>query len=124
MLGLNETMDRLAMANSVRCYVHVLRREDCHVLRRAFDFEAEGERKKERSTRIWKRQVEEESMKVGLRKEDALCYSEWSVGVKKDCSLVEVNVTSIIVGELPYFKDWCLSFSHKVEHKTLEHVAV
>ena len=32
MLGLSETMDQLAMANSVRWYGHVLRREDGHVL--------------------------------------------------------------------------------------------
>ena len=38
MLGLNETIDQLAMANSVRCSGHVLRREDGHVLRRALDF--------------------------------------------------------------------------------------
>ena len=30
-----------------------------------------------------KRQVEEESMKVGLRKEDALCRSKWSVVVNQ-----------------------------------------
>ena len=30
---------------------------------------------------VWKRQVEEESVKVGLRREDALCRSKWSVGV-------------------------------------------
>ena len=46
MLGLNETMHRLAMANSVRCYGHVLRREDGHVLRGALDFEVEGQRRK------------------------------------------------------------------------------
>ena len=40
MLGLRETMDQLAMANSVRYYGQVLRREDGHVLRRALDFEA------------------------------------------------------------------------------------
>ena len=34
MLGLNETIDQLAMASSVRWYDHVLRREDGHVLRR------------------------------------------------------------------------------------------
>ena len=35
MLGLNETIDQLAMANSVRWHSHGLRREDVHVLRRA-----------------------------------------------------------------------------------------
>ena len=42
MLGLNETIDRLAMANSVSWYGHVLRREDGHFLMRALDFEVEG----------------------------------------------------------------------------------
>ena len=77
MLGLWETIDQLAMANYVRWYGHVLRREDGHVLRRALDFEAEGQRKKGRPKRTWKKQVEEESMKVGLRRKDALCQSKW-----------------------------------------------
>ena len=33
------------------------------------------------TTTTWKRQVEEESGKVGLRREDVLCGSKWSVGV-------------------------------------------
>ena len=53
MLGLIEAMDHLAMANSVRWYGHVLSREDGHVLRRAFDFEVAGQRKKERLKRTW-----------------------------------------------------------------------
>ena len=55
MLGLNETMDQLAMARSVCWYGHVLRREDYHVLRREFDFEVEGQRKKGRPKRTWER---------------------------------------------------------------------
>ena len=39
MLGLNETMNQLAMKNSVHWYGHVLTREDCHVLRMALNFE-------------------------------------------------------------------------------------
>ena len=35
MLGLNETIDQFAMAISVHWYGHVLRRENCHVLRMA-----------------------------------------------------------------------------------------
>ena len=49
MLGLNETIDQLAMVNSVHWYGHVLRREDTYVLRRALDFVVEGQRKKGRS---------------------------------------------------------------------------
>ena len=51
MLGLKETIDQLAMANSVRWYGHVLRREDGHVLSGALDFEVEGQRKKGRPKR-------------------------------------------------------------------------
>ena len=83
MLGVKETIDQLAMANSAHWYGHVLRREDGHVLRRALDLEVEGQRKKGRPKRTWKRQVEEESMKVGLRMNDALRRSKWSVGINK-----------------------------------------
>ena len=83
MLGLNETIDYLAMANRVRWYGHVLRIEDGHVLTRALDFGVEVQRKKGRPNRTWKKLVEEESVKVGLRREDALCRSMWSVGVNK-----------------------------------------
>ena len=46
MMDLSETIDQLAIANSVRWYGHVLRREDGHVLRRALDSEVEGQGKK------------------------------------------------------------------------------
>ena len=42
MLGFNETIDQLAIANSVRWHGHVLRREDGHALRRALELEVEG----------------------------------------------------------------------------------
>ena len=42
MLGLSETIDQSPMTNSVRWYGHVLRRQDGHILRRAFDFEVKG----------------------------------------------------------------------------------
>ena len=45
MLGLKETIDQLAVANSFSWYGHVLRREDGRILRRALDFEVEGRRK-------------------------------------------------------------------------------
>ena len=81
MAGLKETIDQLAMVGSVCSYGHVLRREDGHVLRRALQFEVKGQWKKGRSKRTWKMQVDEESVKVGLRREDSLCRSKWSVGV-------------------------------------------
>ena len=48
MLGLKETIDQLAIANSIRWHGHVLRREDGYILRRALDFEVESQRKKGR----------------------------------------------------------------------------
>ena len=83
MLGLSESKDQFAMADSVHWYGHVLMRVDGHVLRRALVIEVEGQRKKGRPKRTWKKQVEKESIKVGLRREDVLCQSMWSVGVNK-----------------------------------------
>ena len=58
MFGLSKTVDQLAMENSARWYDHVMRREDGQVLRRALDFEVEGQRKKGMSKRTCKKQVE------------------------------------------------------------------
>ena len=44
MLGLNERIDQLDMISSVCWYDHVLRREDCHVLRSAPHFEVSRSR--------------------------------------------------------------------------------
>ena len=46
MLGLNETIDHLAMASSVRWYGHVLRREYGRVFRRTLSFEVEVQRRR------------------------------------------------------------------------------
>ena len=43
-----------------------------NILRRALEFVVEGQRKKWRLKRTWKKQVEEESVMVGLRREDGL----------------------------------------------------
>ena len=85
MLDLKETINQLAMANCVRWYGHALRRE--------LDFEVEGQRKKGRQKRMWKEQVGEESKKVSLRKNYALCRSLWSV--RQDCCCVEVNLATL-----------------------------
>ena len=71
------------MENSLCWYGHVLRREDGHVLRRALDLDVDGPRKKVRPNRTWKKQFVEESVKVDLRMEDALCRSKWSVGINQ-----------------------------------------
>ena len=61
MLGLKETIDRLATANGVRWYEHVLRRNVDSVLRVALNLEVSGKRKRGRPKKTWKKQVEEET---------------------------------------------------------------
>ena len=68
MLDFSKTVDRLAMTASVRLCRHVLWREDGRVLRMALDFDVECQRKKCSMKRMWKKQVEEELMMVGLSK--------------------------------------------------------
>ena len=51
MLSLSETIDQFAIANIARWYGHVLRRVSGHVLRKALDYEGEGQRKKGRLKR-------------------------------------------------------------------------
>ena len=84
-LGLNETVDQLAMANIVHWYGHVLRMEDGLVLRRTIYFEVEGQR--------IKFEIEEDMEEadrgsnvgmgrtVGSRRENALCLCEWILGI-------------------------------------------
>ena len=72
-LGLNEAMDQLAMGNSVCWYAHVLRRrENGQCQKRALEFFNESQRKKGRTSRTWKKQIEVESMKAILSREDVL----------------------------------------------------
>ena len=61
----------------------MLRRVGGQILTRALDFVVEGQRKKGRPKRMWKKQVKEESMKVGLRMKESLCRPKWSVGLNK-----------------------------------------
>ena len=67
MLGVNEAIGQMVMANSAGRYGHVLRREDGDVLRKSLDFEVEDQRKIGRRKRTWKKQVEEESMNVAVK---------------------------------------------------------
>ena len=81
MLGLKETIDRLATVNGIRWYGHALRRDDDSVLRVALNLEVSGKRKRERPKKTWKKQVEEETEKIGLKK-DARRRDKWRDGVR------------------------------------------
>ena len=105
MLGLEESVVQMAKANAVRWYGHIIRSEDGHVLRRALDFEVKGGRKRGRPKKTWRKQVEEESSKVGLRKVDALSRARWHKGVRDIAT--EVNPATSADGDKPGLKlDW------------------
>ena len=81
-LRLKETIDGLATGNGVRWYEHVLESDDNSVLRVALDFEMSGKRKHGRQKKTWKKQVEEETEKIGLKKQNALNRAKWIDGVR------------------------------------------
>ena len=60
----------------------MLRRDDNSVLRVALDLEVSGKRKRGRTNKTWKKQVEEETEKIGLQKENALRRDKWRDGVR------------------------------------------
>ena len=68
--------------NGIRWYGYVLRRDDNSVLKVALDLEENGKRKQERPKKTWKKQVEEETEKIGLKKKDALNQAKWRDGVQ------------------------------------------
>ena len=59
-------------ANGVKWYGHVLRRDDDSVLRVSLDLEVSGKRKRGQTKKTSKKQVDEDTEKIGLKKEDAL----------------------------------------------------
>ena len=61
--------------------IHVLRRDNGDVLRRALDFEVAGRRGRGRLNMTWKRQVEEHIYQIGLKRKDATDRVKWRNGV-------------------------------------------
>ena len=96
MLGLKETIDRLAIANGVRWCGHVLRRDDDSVLH----LDVSGKRKQGRP-KIWKKQVEKETEKIGLKKEDALRRDKWRDGVRAITDEMGLIRPSLLKGITP-----------------------
>ena len=71
MLGIKESLDRMAKVSSMGWYGHVLRKEDENVIAKALKFEVSGSRGRGRPKQTWKKQVENEMKKNGVVKEDA-----------------------------------------------------
>ena len=69
------------------------------VLRVALDLEVSGKRKRGRPKKTWKKQVEEETEKIGLKKEDALRQVERRSA--SNCRRDKVNPAISAKGKTP-----------------------
>ena len=68
---MKEAADKLARANSMRWYGHVLRRPEEDVSMKAMVHKVDGKRKQGRPGMKWREQVERNMIRIGLRKKDA-----------------------------------------------------
>ena len=82
MLGLNQTIVKMAKANGVKWMGHVLKKEDGDVVRNASEFNVEGRKKRGRPKRTWRKQVEEERLKASLNLKDAHNITNWREKVR------------------------------------------
>ena len=82
MLGMKESLGRMAKASSMRWCGHVLRKENENVIGKALKFEVSGSGGRGRPKQTWKKQVENEMKKNGLGKEDACDRTKWRGMVK------------------------------------------
>ena len=81
-LGLKEAADKLARANGVRWYGHVLRRPDEDILMKAMVHKVDRKCKQGQPKIKWREQIEGSMKRIGLRKEDVAdqCRSRKGVG--------------------------------------------
>ena len=75
MLDLDETIDQLAKADSVRWYGHVLRKDENNLLRRALDLNAKGAIKMGTPKKAWLMAVMQQSRNDVLNESDANNHS-------------------------------------------------
>ena len=59
----------------------MVRRDDESILKKAMMFEVNGPRKRGRPKQTWKKQVEENIKKIGLKVEEAKDRARWREGV-------------------------------------------
>ena len=81
-LGIMESLERMATASSTRWYGHVLRKKDEDVVVKALKFQVSGSRGRGRLKQTWKKQIENYMKKNGLVKKDACDRAKWQGGVK------------------------------------------
>ena len=81
MLDMNETIDLLTRANSVRWYGHVLRKHKNNLLRMGLNPKVKWTMKSGRPKKIWLIAVVEQSRNVGLKICDTNDRLRWRLGI-------------------------------------------
>ena len=79
----------------------MLRKDDDSVLRVALNLEVSGERKRGRPKKTLKKQVEEETEKIGLKKKDALRRDKWRDGLRAIAEGMGYIRPSLLKGQHP-----------------------
>ena len=106
MLDLNETIDQLAKANSIRWHGHVLRKDKNNFLIRALDLRVRGTRKMGRPKKTWLIAVVEQSRNVGLNVGDANNRSRWRLGVNTISRMMRYIRQPPLFGDKKGLKNW------------------
>ena len=68
--------------NRLRCYGHVLRKEDTDWVKKCMEYDVEGSRPKGRSKRTWKEVVQKDCQARNLNREDAMDCGGWKKLIK------------------------------------------
>jgi len=68
--------------NRLRCYGHMLQKEDDNWVKKCMEYEAEGSRPRDIPKRTWREVVEKDCQACKLNKEDAVDCSRWRKLIK------------------------------------------
>ena len=98
MLGLKKATDKLARANGVRWYGHVLKIFD---VMKAMVHEMDGKRKQGRPGMKWREEIEVSMRRIGLRQEDVADRCRWREGVKRVAQVVRCIRPPPVTGDKP-----------------------
>ena len=113
MLDLMETVDQLAMANSVHWYGHVLRMEDGgNVLSWHYSLRLKVIRRKGVEEDMEEKKAEKESMKVGFSRNDMLCRYQWTLVVDLISIWLALFSPPSVVLETWIVTFWPLDYTH------------
>jgi len=93
-LGLDDII-LILQQNRLRCYGHMLRREDDDWVKKCMEYEVEGARPRGRRMKTWREIVEKYCQERKLNNEDAMVCKRWRMQMTDDHDKCEwVNVSS------------------------------